>query len=107
MAGVKGVPVIPTAGVGLYGRGQRLEGSLVEESVGQARGRRPIWHSGRTAVPCSLGMTRARGRRPSRHSGERLCRVDYFLAVASRRSFRFEIPLAVGLCLRQRRLLSE
>ena len=39
MAGVKGVPVIPTAGVGLYGRGQRLEGSLVEESVGQARGR--------------------------------------------------------------------
>ena len=51
MAGVKGVPVIPTAVAALYGRGQRLEGSLVAESVAQARGRRPTRHSGRIAVP--------------------------------------------------------
>ena len=83
------VPVIPTAGAAAEGTGQRLEGSLVEESVRMARGRRPTWHSGRTAAQNSCAM----------HA------ISYRWQAGA--PFRFEIPLAVALCLRHRRLLSE
>ena len=83
------VPVIPTAGAALEGTGQRLEGSLVEGSVRIARVETPY-------------MAQWENR-----CAEQLCHARYFLPVASRRSFRFEIPLAFDLCLRERRLLSE
>ena len=82
-------PVIPTAGVGLYGTGQRLEGSLVEGSVRIARVETTYMAQWRTALQNSCAM----------HV------ISYRWQAGA--PFRFEIPLAVGLCLRHRRLLSE
>ena len=62
------VLVIPTAGVGLYGTGQRLEGSLVEGSVRIARVETTYMAQWENS------------------SAEQLCHARYFLPVASRRS---------------------
>ena len=62
------VPVIPTAGAGLYGRGQRLEGSLVGESVRIARVETTFMAQWENSC------------------AEQLCHARYFLPVASRRS---------------------
>ena len=106
------VPVIPTAGVGLYGTGQRLEGSLVEGSVRIARVETIYmaqWEH-RCAVPVipTAGVALyGTGQRlegslvegsvriahgddlhgtVENNSAEQLCHARYFLTVASRRS---------------------
>ena len=128
------VPVIPTAGAALKGTGQRLEGSLVEGSVRIARGETTYmaqWENSCAVpvIPTAGAVDEGTGQRLEGSLVEgsvRIARVEttymaqwenscaeqlrharYSLPVASRRSFRFEIPLAFDLCLRHRRLLSE